>query len=122
MRVSPLGGGGFEGEALEGWLGRELGRVVLRGERFALLGFEYRNRRVYEKIMEIPRGRTATYLEIARASKVKYAEMLTALMGNPFQALISCHRLVTKKGTLMGFYPLGVEVKRRLLEVEGAKL
>ena len=45
-----------------------------------------------------------------------------ALMRNPLQVLIPCHRLLTKKGTLMGFYPLDKDVKRRLLELEGVSI
>jgi len=40
---------------------------------------------------------------------------------NPFQVLIPSHRLLTKSNSLKGFYPLGIEVKRKLLEIEGAK-
>ncbi|MGQ4833914.1 MAG: MGMT family protein [Candidatus Asgardarchaeia archaeon] len=43
-------------------------------------------------------------------------------MRNPFQIQIPCHRLLTNKGSLFGFYPPGKEVKRKLLEIEGAVL
>ena len=108
-----------ESKELENWLSEKLRSVVIRGEKFTLPEFEYRNRRVYERITEIPKGKVATYSDIAKMSGVKYVEMLVALMRNPFQILIPCHRLVTKKGTLMGFYPLGKEVKEALLKIEG---
>jgi len=106
---------------LEGWLEEEVERVVVNGEKFSLPEFEYKNREVYEVIVQIPRGKTARYSEIARLSGVKFTQLLVALMRNPLQVLIPCHRLVTKDGTLMGFYPLGVEVKRKLLEIEDVK-
>ncbi len=89
---------------------------------FNLPDFNYQNKLVYENIIKIPKGRTATYAQIARKSKVEYNELLVTLMRNPFQVLIPCHRLVTNKGTLFGFYPLGKEVKRKLLELEGVGL
>ncbi len=116
-----LRGEAVESKELEDWLSEKLKSVVIKGEKFILPEFEYRNRRVYEKITEIPKGKVVTYSEIAKMSGVKYVEMLMALMRNPFQILIPCHRLVTKKGTLMGFYPLGKEVKETLLKIEGAK-
>jgi len=107
---------------LEKWLKREIDKVVMKGSKFTLPDFKYRNRPVYENIMKIPKGKTATYAEIAKISAVKYTEMLKSLMRNPFQILIPCHRLLTNKGSLFGFYPLGKEVKRKLLEIEGVEL
>lgn len=104
---------------LENWLKKKINDVVIRGIKFSMPNFEYRNRTVYENIIKIPKGKTATYAQIARVSKVKYTEMLITLMRNPFQILIPCHRLLTNKGSLFGFYPLGKKVKKRLLEIEG---
>ena len=104
-----------------GWLVKRLKDVVIDGREFKLPNINYRNRVVYAVITKISHGKTSTYSEIARKSGVKYTEMLVALMRNPLQVLIPCHRLLTKKGSLMGFYPLGKEVKMRLLELEGAK-
>ena len=107
---------------LENWLKKKIDDVVMRGIKFSMPNFEYRNKAVYENIIKIPRGKTATYAQIARMSNVKYTEMLKTLMRNPFQILIPCHRLLTNKGSLFGFYPLGKEVKRKLFEIEGAVL
>jgi len=114
---------GIEGEVkvdgdLERWLEERVREVVIDGKRFSLPDFGYRYREAYEEIARIPKGETRTYSEIARRAGIKYKDLLVALMRNPFQILIPCHRLVTKKGTLMGFYPLGKDVKRRLLEIE----
>jgi len=117
----------IEGEVLkslhlEKWLKNEVDRIVLKGEQFKMPDFEYRNRIVYENIINIPAGKTETYAAIARKSNVKFPELLITLMRNPFQILIPCHRLVTKRGTLMGFYPLGKNVKKKILEVEGVRI
>lgn len=107
---------------LENWLKTEIKGVVERGLSFKLPPeVHYKNRLVYENIIKIPKGSTMTYAQIAKISGIKYTELLITLMRNPFQVLIPCHRLLTNKGSLMGFYPLGKEVKRRLLEVEREK-
>jgi len=108
-------------EKYEKWLEKKLKEVVIEGKGFELPAFNYRNRKVYEELIKIPKGSTITYSELSKLSKVKYPEVLTTLMRNPFQILIPCHRLLTKKKTLMGFYPLGKEVKKKLLEIEEIK-
>ncbi|KYH36724.1 MAG: O-6-methylguanine DNA methyltransferase [Candidatus Bathyarchaeota archaeon B24] len=107
---------------LEAWLKKKIEETVIDGMEFDLPEFNYKNKLVYENIIKISKGKTATYAQIAKKSKVKYTELLATLMKNPFQVLIPCHRLLTNKGTLFGFYPLGKEVKRKLLELEGVRL
>ena len=106
----------------EARLTSDLKSVVLEGARYTLPAFPYRNRVGLEAVLEIPHGRTRTYAEVAHSAGISYPQFLALLMKNPFQILVPCHRLVTKKGTLMGFYPLGTKVKRRLLELEGVRL
>ena len=104
---------------LEEWLKDSLDDVVVAGRKFVLPKFPYRNRKVYEVILNIPKGSVLTYSDVAKLSGVKYVDLLVSLLRNPFQILVPCHRLLTKRGKLMGFYPLGKQVKRRLLELEG---
>ncbi len=108
--------------SLEKWLAERLSEVLIGGERFCLPEIEYRNKRVYIELIKVPHGKTITYGELSRRAGIRYHEMLVALMRNPLQVLIPCHRLLTRKETLMGFYPLGKEVKKRLLEMEGVNL
>jgi len=122
VRYHHLPGESLGDEGLEHWLEEELAAVVKRGKTFTLPDFPYRDGRVYRSLLAIPRGETRTYGALAREAGVPYPKLLAALLENPFQVLIPCHRLVTRKGTLMGFHPLGVAVKRRLLELEGARL
>ncbi len=93
-----------------------------KGKTLALPDLPYRDGQVCRSLIAIPRGETRTYGALAREAGVPYPKLLTALLKNPFQVPIPCHRLVTRKGTLMGFDPLGVAVKRRLLELEGVRL
>lgn len=108
-----------ESEELEKWLRKRLEDVVIKGERFFLPEVNYKNRKVYEEVLKIGKGETSTYSYIAKRSGIIFPQVLITLMRNPFQILIPCHRLLTKKGTLMGFHPLGIEVKKKLLEMEG---
>jgi len=103
---------------LEEWLAERLREVLIDGKRFRLPEIEYKNRRVYIELTKVPHGETITYGELSKRAEIRYPEMLVTLMRNPLQVLIPCHRLLTKRGTLMGFYPLGKEVKKQLLEME----
>ena len=111
----------IDSDKYEKWLKNNIKKVVVEGKRFELPEFNYRNKKVYEELIKVPRGKTITYSELSKLSGVKYQEVLITLMRNPFQVLIPCHRLLTKKKTLMGFYPLGKEAKKKLLEIEGIK-
>jgi len=122
MEYHNLNGKIIESEKFDKWLLKELKNVVEKGKRFKLPSFSYKNMGVYEKLVRIPRGETITYSDLAKMCRVKYTEALMALMRNPLQVLIPCHRLLTKKGTLMGFYPLDKDVKRRLRELEGVSI
>jgi len=117
-----LSGKIMESAKLEKWLKEKLEDVIIGEEKFSLPEFNYANKRVYEEILKIRKGEILTYSDIAKYSGIKFPQLLITLMRNPFQILIPCHRLLTKKGTLMGFYPLGIEVKKKLLEIEGIKI
>ncbi|MDK2383537.1 MAG: methylated-DNA--[protein]-cysteine S-methyltransferase [Candidatus Korarchaeota archaeon] len=118
MKYHSLSGELRRSPDLEEWLESNLRNVLIEGGSFELPDVMYRMREVYEELLKLRCGETMTYSELSRRTGVRYVDMLKTLMRNPFQVLIPCHRLLTKKGTLMGFYPLGVEVKRRLLELE----
>ena len=68
----------------------------------------------------IPRGRVSTYSRIAEhiGSPKASRAVGNALAKNPFPLIIPCHRAVRSDGSLGG-YQGGVEMKRRLLEMEG---
>ena len=68
----------------------------------------------------IPRGWVSTYGRLARHAGAEGGGRAAgrALAENPFPILIPCHRAVRADGGLGG-YQGGVEMKRRLLEMEG---
>ena len=78
---------------------------------------------VWKALREIPYGQTRTYGEIAGlVGRPKAARAVgMANHDNPLLIMTPCHRVVGKGGALTGF-ACGLEVKRRLLELEGVRL
>jgi O-6-methylguanine DNA methyltransferase len=78
-------------------------------------------RRVWEKLLEIPYGETRSYQDIARA--VRRPRALRAVGNangaNPVSLVVPCHRVVASGGKLGG-YGGGLELKARLLAMERA--
>ncbi len=75
--------------------------------------------RVWECLQKIPRGKTATYAEIARQIGMPGASRAVgrACGENPVAVLIPCHRVVRSDGGLSG-YRWGIERKKDLLARE----
>ena len=69
---------------------------------------------------KIPRGWVSTYKRIANKIGIpKGARVVgNALAKNPFPIIIPCHRAIKTNGDLGGFQG-GINMKRRLLELEG---
>ncbi len=77
---------------------------------------------VYEIVRQIPRGRVATYGQVARmAGAPRNARFVGyALHVNPEPGVIPCHRVVFKDGQLTPSFAFGGEgAQRELLEAEG---
>lgn len=75
--------------------------------------------RVLTEIRKIPYGKTASYGTIARRLGTGAARAVgQALKTNPIPIVIPCHRVVKGDGSLGGF-GMGVEMKMRLLSLEG---
>lgn len=69
---------------------------------------------------EVPRGWVSTYKRIAeKIGKPNGARVVgNSLAKNPFPIIIPCHRAIKTNGELGG-YQGGIEMKRKLLEMEG---
>ncbi len=78
-------------------------------------------RRVWNALERIPYGATASYGDIASAIGAPgSARAVGAANGaNPLPIVVPCHRVIGSDGTLTG-YGGGIEMKRRLLELERA--
>ena len=77
-------------------------------------------RRVFNETRKIKWGQVKTYKEIADVLKTSPRAVGVALSKNPVLLIIPCHRVVAENG--IGGYSRGVELKRKLLELEGIKL
>ncbi|RKZ19756.1 cysteine methyltransferase [bacterium] len=76
-------------------------------------------RRVWDLLVEIPRGETISYAELARrVGNPAACRAVGAANGrNPLAIVVPCHRVVASDGALTG-YAGGVAVKKGLLELE----
>ena len=89
--------------------------IRLEGTDFQLL--------VWNALRTIPYGETRTYAQVA--ARIGRPKAVRAVGGanhnNPLPLLVPCHRVVGTDGRLVGFGG-GLEIKRRLLELEGTAL
>jgi O-6-methylguanine DNA methyltransferase len=75
----------------------------------------------WRSLLAIPYGETRTYADIARAVGKPNAFRAVGMANNrnPVAIVVPCHRVIASDGTLCG-YGGGLDVKRKLLELEGA--
>lgn len=75
----------------------------------------------WRALVAIPYGETRTYADIARAvDRPKgFRAVGMANNRNPLAIVVPCHRVIASDGTLCG-YGGGLDIKRKLLELEGA--
>jgi O-6-methylguanine DNA methyltransferase len=85
----------------------------LRGTAFQL--------ECWHALLKIPYGETRTYADIARAvgRPQGFRAVGMANNRNPIAIVVPCHRVIASDGTLCG-YGGGLDVKRKLLQLEGA--
>jgi methylated-DNA-[protein]-cysteine S-methyltransferase len=80
-------------------------------------------RQVLEACARIPFGQVSSYSDIAR--RIGNPEACRAVGGalgkNPVAIVIPCHRVVAANGTIGG-YTGGVDIKRKLMDIEGISL
>jgi O-6-methylguanine DNA methyltransferase len=75
----------------------------------------------WRALLAIPYGETRTYADVARAVGNPRAFRAVGMANNrnPVAIVVPCHRVIASDGTLCG-YGGGLDVKRKLLELEGA--
>ena len=85
----------------------------LRGTPFQL--------RCWQALLKIGYGETRTYAQLAQAvgSPNGFRAVGAANGANPVSIVVPCHRVIASDGTLGG-YGGGLEVKEKLLRLEGA--
>ena len=88
--------------------------VILRGS-----GFE---KKVYRYTRKIPKGRVASYKQIAEAVNSRaYRAVGNAMKKNPIPLLVPCHRVVNTDRHLGG-YGGGLDLKKQILFKEGVEI
>ncbi|WP_415400773.1 methylated-DNA--[protein]-cysteine S-methyltransferase [Tateyamaria sp. SN3-11] len=105
---------------------------LLEGDRtdlsFIACGFEGVDpfaAKVYVVTRNLAPGETSTYGEIAEeiGEKQRAREVGQALGHNPLPIIVPCHRVLGAGGKLTGFSaPGGVQLKLKMLEIEGAQI
>lgn len=75
----------------------------------------------WRALLAIPYGETRSYADIARAvgRPQGFRAVGMANNRNPLAIVVPCHRVIASDGSLCG-YGGGLDVKRKLLELEGA--
>jgi methylated-DNA-[protein]-cysteine S-methyltransferase len=88
-------------------------QLDLRGTEFQLA--------CWRALQAIPYGETRTYADIARAVGRPQGFRAVGLANNrnPVAIVVPCHRVIASDGSLCG-YGGGLDVKRKLLQLEGA--
>lgn len=80
-------------------------------------------RRVYMELLNVPKGTTVSYGELARRVGCRSAQAIgQALKKNPFAPDVPCHRVIAADGSIGGFHGERegemIEKKKRLLREE----
>lgn len=78
---------------------------------------------VWNALLSIERGKTLTYLELASqlGNPEAVRAVATANGANALSIVVPCHRVIGSDGALTG-YAGGLPAKRKLLELEGARV
>jgi len=85
-----------------------------------IIGTDFQ-KKVWNELTKIPYGETISYGELAEwmGNKNKMRAVGAANGANPIPIIIPCHRVIGIDGSLTG-YGGGLDVKQKLLELEGS--
>ena len=89
----------------------------LKGTKFEI--------KVWNYLKKIPKGKTRTYLQVAKAiGKPKAHRAVANAVGkNPYPPKIPCHRVIRSNGSLGGYSGKGgIKTKLKLLRSEKVKI
>lgn len=77
---------------------------------------------ILELTKKIPKGKVASYKEVARRLNLHPRVVAKALACNKHPIIIPCHRVVHADGRIGGYTPRGQQEKIKLLKKEGVKV
>jgi len=111
-------------DAFQRWVGEIVQRIEGKQPRLELpldLQATAFQRRVWQELQRIPRGRTRTYSQVARSLGQPKAvrAVARACATNPVSIVVPCHRVIREDGALAG-YRWGISRKEQLLAQERA--
>ena len=83
-----------------------------------LIGTEFQ-KKVWNELLKIPYGETVSYKDIAIkiGNPIACSAVGMANHNNPILIIVPCHRVINENNKLGG-YALGLDLKRKLLELE----
>lgn len=78
------------------------------------------DKKIYKKLLEVPKGKITTYGELAKAVGLKNGQRVVGkiMNKNPYPVIIPCHRVIKSDGKIGG-YAYGEEIKSNMLAREG---
>jgi methylated-DNA-[protein]-cysteine S-methyltransferase len=91
--------------------------------KLSIEGTEFR-KGVWKALMNIPYGEAISYSQLAEAVGNPKAVRAVgqANRANPLPIIIPCHRVIGKNNSLVGYAGTRVDIKEKLLTLEGFKL
>ncbi len=79
-------------------------------------------KRVYEILRKVPKGKVTTYKDISKVlGKKSYRAVGNALNKNPYAPKVPCHRVIKSNGEV-GKYAKGTKKKIEMLKKEGIEI
>lgn len=120
FRKEPIKDGKMLKDAKENLLDYFNGSPVNFGLSLDLSSGTQFQRKVWQKVSEIPYGELRSYKWVARSigSVNAFRAVGNAVGKNPVAPIVPCHRVVCSDGSLGG-YTSGITIKKRLLNLEG---
>lgn len=81
------------------------------------------DKKIYKKLLEVPKGKITTYGELAKAVGMKNGQRAVGkiMNKNPYPVIVPCHRVVKSDGKVGG-YAYGEEIKSNMLQKEGIEI
>jgi methylated-DNA-[protein]-cysteine S-methyltransferase len=81
-------------------------------------------KRIYEALKKVPKGRVITYKDLGRAVHTKaYRAVGSAMAKNPFAPFVPCHRVIRSDGVVGNYSGKGGhQAKIKMLASEGIEI
>lgn len=81
------------------------------------------DKKIYKKLLEVPKGKITTYSDLAKAVGLKNGQRAVGkfMNKNPFPVIVPCHRVVKSDGNVSG-YAYGQDIKINMLTKEGLQI